>query len=81
MSGRAPGRVVVVTDSTSYLPRSVVDDHGIRVVPLQVVIGGHAHDEGGETSSRTVTEALRAWTPVTTSRPGPAAFAEVYDRD
>ena len=80
MSERSPGRVVVVTDSTSYLPRSVVEEHGIRVVPLQVVIGGQAHDEGGETSSRTVTEALRAWTPVTTSRPGPAAFAEAYER-
>ena len=74
------GPVVVVTDSTSYLPMQLVAEHGIEVVPLQVVIGGQAHDEGGETSSRSVTEALRSWTPVTTSRPGPAAFAAAYDR-
>ena len=74
------GRVAVVTDSTSYLPPELVTERGIEVVPLQVVIGGQAYDEGGETSSRTVTEALRSWTPVTTSRPGPAAFADAYQR-
>jgi DegV family protein with EDD domain len=76
----AGGSVAVVTDSTAYLPAELVAEHGIEVVPLQVVIGGQSHDEGGETSSRSVTEALRSWTPVTTSRPGPAAFAAVYER-
>ena len=73
-------RVAVVTDSTSYLPSALVADLAIEVVPLQVVIGGTAYDEGGGTSSDTVAEALRSWTPVTTSRPGPAAFAEAYGR-
>jgi len=72
-------RVAVVTDSTSYLPAELVTEHGIEVVPLQVVIGGTAYDEGGGTSSDTVAEALRSWTPVTTSRPGPAAFAQAYE--
>jgi DegV family protein with EDD domain len=79
MSGATGSRVAVVTDSTSYLPGEVVAAQDITVVPLQVVIGGTPHDEGGETSSATVAEALRSWTPVTTSRPGPAAFAEAYD--
>jgi DegV family protein with EDD domain len=73
-------RVAVVTDSTSYLPSALVADLAIEVVPLQVVIGGTAYGEGGGTSSDTVAEALRSWTPVTTSRPGPAAFAEAYGR-
>lgn len=72
-------RVAIVTDSTSYLPAELVTEHGIVVVPLQVVIGGTAYDEGGGTSSDTVAEALRSWTPVTTSRPGPAAFARAYE--
>jgi DegV family protein with EDD domain len=76
MSGPA---VAVVTDSTSYLPAELVGEHGITVVPLQVVIGGTAYDEGGETSSTTVADALRSWTPVSTSRPGPAAFTEAYE--
>lgn len=73
-------RVAVVTDSTSYLPPEVAAAHGVEVVALQVVIGGTAYDEGGGASSTTVADALRSWTPVTTSRPGPAAFAQAYER-
>jgi DegV family protein with EDD domain len=70
--------VAVVTDSTSYLPAEVVRERGIAVVPLQVVIGGTSYDEGADASSGTVAEALRTRQPVTTSRPGPAAFAAAY---
>src|SRR6478672_5463622 len=73
-------RVAVVTDSTSYLPAELVRERGIAVVPLQVVIGGTSYDEGDGASSGTVAEALRTWQPVTTSRPGPAAFAAAYTR-
>jgi DegV family protein with EDD domain len=73
-------RVAIVTDSTAYLPTEVVQEHGIRVVPLQVVIGGTAYDEGSGVSSATVAEALRTWTPVSTSRPGPFAFLTAYER-
>ena len=70
--------VAIVTDSTSYLPADLVAEHGIRVVSLQVVIGGTSYDEGAEATSATVAEALRTWTPVTTSRPPPAAFLDAY---
>jgi DegV family protein with EDD domain len=73
-------RVAIVTDSTAYLPNDVVQEHGIRVVPLQVVIGGTSYDEGSGVSSATVADALRAWTPVSTSRPGPFAFLSVYEQ-
>jgi DegV family protein with EDD domain len=73
-------RVAVVTDSTSYLPVELVREHRIEVVPLQVVIGGTSYDEGADASSGTVAEALRTRQPVTTSRPGPAAFAAAYAR-
>ena len=72
-------RVAIVTDSTAYLPNEVVQEHGIRVVPLQVVIGGTSYDEGSGVSSATVADALRAWTPVSTSRPGPFAFLSAYE--
>lgn len=71
--------VAVVTDSTAYLPGGPVAELDIQVVPLQVVIGGTAYDEA-EASPATVAEALRSWTPVSTSRPGPAVFAEAYRR-
>jgi DegV family protein with EDD domain len=73
-------RVAIVTDSTSYLAADLIAAHGIRVVPLQVVIGGTAYDEGAEATSATVAEALRSWTPVTTSRPAPAAFLDAYEQ-
>lgn len=72
-------RVGIVTDSTAYLPAEVVAEHGIRVVPLQVVIGGTSYAEGAS-SSEAVAAALRSWTPVSTSRPGPAAFLDVYEQ-
>ena len=70
--------VAVVTDSTAYLPREQAEAAGIGVVPVQVVIGGEAHDESTITSAD-VAEALRSWTPVTTSRPSPHAFLDVYE--
>ncbi len=73
----APG-IVVVTDSTAYLPANLREPAGIVVVPVQVVIGGTSYDEGAQVSSAIVAEALRAWRPVTTSRPSPQAFEEVY---
>jgi DegV family protein with EDD domain len=70
--------VVVVTDSTAYLPTELVDRYGIRVVPVQVVIGGESHDEGTGVSSDAVAQALRDWRPVTTSRPSPEGFLAAY---
>jgi fatty acid kinase fatty acid binding subunit len=72
--------VAIVTDSTSYLPRELVTEHGIHIVPLQVVIGGTAYDEGAGATSTTVAEALRNWSPVTTSRPSPGAFLDAYEK-
>src|ERR671921_800763 len=38
-------RVVVVTDSTASLPAEIAQARGIRVVPLQVVIGAEGLEE------------------------------------
>jgi DegV family protein with EDD domain len=76
----AQGRVAVVTDSTAYLPADMVDRYRLTVVPLQVVIGGRSLAEGVEVTSDEVASALRAWRPVTTSRPTPQTFADTYRR-
>ena len=70
-------RVAVVTDSSASLPEGVAEELGVVVVPLQVVIGATSYDEGVATTEM-VAEALRDFTPVSTSRPTPAAMAEVY---
>src|SRR5919107_566801 len=72
------GRVVVVTDSTAYLPEGLAEDLAVRVVPLQVVLGGRSGAEGREVTPVQVASALSAWVPVSTSRPMPAEFAAVY---
>jgi DegV family protein with EDD domain len=72
------GPVVVVTDSTSYLPVDVAEQLGIRVVPLHVMIDGRSGRDGLDIGSAEVTLALRDRRSVTTSRPSPAEFAAVY---
>ena len=72
------GRVAVVTDSTAYLPDGLADRLSIRVVPLQVVLGGRSGAEGSEVTPAQVASALASWVPVSTSRPTPAQFASVY---
>ena len=69
-----------MTDSTAYLPLETVRASGVLVVPLQVVVGARAYDEGVDIDSHAVAVALRAFTPVTTSRPSPQSFLDAYTR-
>ena len=72
------GRVVVVTDSTAYLPDGLADRLSIRVVPLRVVLGGRSGEEGTDVTPADIASALSDWVPVSTSRPTPAELAAVY---
>lgn len=74
-------RTVIVTDSTASIPPEQAEDRGIVVVPLQVVIGAQVFDEGRDGATpELVARALADFVPVSTSRPNPAAMAEVYER-
>jgi DegV family protein with EDD domain len=75
--------VALVTDSTASLSAEEVAQHGITVVPLQVVIGASSYDESGDDDSVTpqmLADALREWTPVSTSRPNPEVLLETYEK-
>ena len=75
--------VALVTDSTASLSAEQVAEHGITVVPLQVVIGATSYDEGAGEDSVTpqiLADALKEWTPVSTSRPNPEAILETYEK-
>jgi DegV family protein with EDD domain len=75
--------VALVTDSTASLSAQTAADRGITVVPLQVVIGATSYDESGTENPVTpqmLAEALKEWTPVSTSRPNPEAILETYEK-
>ncbi|MCX6395609.1 MAG: DegV family protein [Propionibacteriales bacterium] len=74
--------VRLVTDSTASLTAEAAAARAITVVPLQVVIGAASYDEGveGGVTPAMLAEALRAWTPVSTSRPNPDEMLEVYEK-
>ncbi|MFI7240730.1 DegV family protein [Streptomyces qinglanensis] len=72
------GPLAIVTDSTAYLPPEALSRHGIEAVPLTVVLGDRALEEGTEISARSLATALRERRPVTTSRPSPETFARTY---
>lgn len=73
-------KIAILTDSTAYLPAEVVAREHIVVVPLHVVIGGKEFSEGVDVTAGEVAAALRAFTPVSTSRPAPQVFLEAYER-
>ncbi|MFM8515295.1 MAG: DegV family protein, partial [Actinomycetota bacterium] len=72
-------RTLVVTDSTAYLPEGWATDLGVTVVPVQVIINGRSFDETDSSQARDVVEALVAMEPVTTSRPSPQRFTDVFE--
>ncbi|MEU9617999.1 DegV family protein [Streptomyces sp. NPDC048155] len=70
--------VAIVTDSTAYLPPEAMERHSITAVPLTVVLGDQALEDGTEISARSLALALQKRRPVTTSRPSPEVFAAAY---
>lgn len=73
-----PRSVALVTDSTAYLPRTALERHGIVSVPLTVVLGGTALEDGTEEAAKRLAQAMQHRQPVTTSRPSPEIFAAAY---
>lgn len=71
----------IVTDSTATLPPEVVARLGVEVVPLQVVVDDVSYDEGAaDATPEQIAAALRAKRAVSTSRPPPAVFGEIFAR-
>ncbi len=72
-------RVALVTDSTSGLPPSVLAEHDITCVPLHVIIGEDDYAEGVDITGEEFVARLRKSPKVSTSRPSPRAFLQVYE--
>ena len=75
------GRVAVVTDSTSYLPGEMLEQHGVRVVPLYIVFGGdRTVPETDITDYPAFFDELRTAEALpTTSQPSVGDFVAAYE--
>lgn len=70
--------IAVVTDSTAYLLPEWIEHWQVRVVPVEVIVGGRGFREGVDITPAEVAAGLREWKMITTSRPSPAEFAKAY---
>lgn len=70
-----------VTDSTSDLTQGMIDQYGIQVVPIIVVIDGKGYTDGsGMTREDFYTALPTMKIPPTTAAPAPAEFGERYEK-
>lgn len=73
------GKVLVVTDSTADIPKKVVEDLGITVVPLKVHFGEETYLDGVSINSKEFYDKLKGAEKLpTTSQPSPLDFVNVY---
>lgn len=72
-------KVMVVTDSTAYIPQDILFGLPIRVVPLQVIWGDEQFRDGIDISPNEFYERLKhAEVMPSTSQTTPATFKELY---
>jgi DegV family protein with EDD domain len=72
--------VAVVTDSSAYLPDGFASRHAVHVVPLHVLIDDSSGLDGVDIGPAEVAAALSGRHAVTTSRPNPDEFTQIYRR-
>lgn len=78
--GEPMQEIAVITDSTSDLPKSLSEEHGITVVPLTLTIGGTSYTDGDMSQAEFFRRMGEEKDLPTTSQPSPGAFVEVYQR-
>jgi DegV family protein with EDD domain len=72
-------RITIVTDSSCDLPDRIVDDHGMVVVPLQVIAGSQTYLDRVEITGEEIYDRMRTASEIfTTSQPTPGAFVRGY---
>lgn len=72
-------KVVVVTDSTAYLPENILQELNIQVVPLHVIWGDKIYKDGVDLKAEEFYPMLKAAKELpTTSQPSPQEFIDVY---
>jgi len=73
--------VVIVTDSNACIPRELVEQYGIEVVPMNVILGGKTYQDGIDISPAEFYALLREAKELpTTAHSSPGAHLEAYSR-
>lgn len=70
--------VAILTDSGCDLPDDLLDQHGIGLVPLQLLMGDRAWQDRVDVKPEEVYRRLRAAEVMSTSQPTVAAFRDAY---
>jgi DegV family protein with EDD domain len=79
LSHQAQRQVAVVTDTSSDLPDSVLDRHGIALVPLQVIFGDRTFQDRLELKPAEFYRRLQSSRDLpTTSQPTPGDFVRAF---
>ncbi|UCZ51775.1 DegV family protein [Bacillus shivajii] len=74
-------QVKIVTDSTADIPKNIVEDLNISVVPLKVHFGEETYEDGVDLNASQFYEKLRGASQIpTTSQPTPHQFEAEYRR-
>ncbi|HXV86883.1 MAG TPA: DegV family protein [Gemmatimonadales bacterium] len=71
-------RVAIVVDSSCDLPDPLLDQHGIVLVPLQVLVNGTPRLDRVEVDGAEIYARMRQGEAFSTSQPTPGAFVQAY---
>lgn len=71
--------IAIVTDSTAGLNPHDLPDF-MEIVPIHVIIDGDTFQEGQDIRTADVAKSIAAGADVSTARPSPQTFADVYSR-
>ncbi len=73
-------RLKIVTDSTCDLPQEVIDDLGVKVIPLYINVGAQGYLDGVDITRQEFYQRLPEMHPhPTTAAPGSKVFRQAYE--
>src|SRR5439155_15992339 len=76
---RMPSAAVLITDSSACIPRPLLRRHDIRVVAIQVVVGGEEFRDGVNLNRRKLYGALERGVAVKSSAPSPLDYLDAIE--
>ena len=71
---------VLLTDSTSDLPKEIVDEFDIKVLPMKFTLDGELHVDDGSVSVDNFYEKVKNKSIVSTSQINPGEFEEYFEK-